>query len=164
MAQAGRWLAIMEEFDFTVQHRAGSIHQNADALSRRPVAEVESHVDETSCLDPESNDVLVRAMRRPCATGNSNYHPGRTNTCNEPEDETKFTGVPKLWHVHSSGEMAELQRNDPDICPIFELRLQSEEQPSFDMIRDRSVNMKHYWSQWPRLVVSEGVVYRTAFN
>jgi len=36
MAQAGRWLAVMEEFEFTVQHRAGYKHQNADALSRRP--------------------------------------------------------------------------------------------------------------------------------
>jgi len=27
MAHAGRWLAIMEEFDFTVKHRAGSKHQ-----------------------------------------------------------------------------------------------------------------------------------------
>jgi len=43
--------------------------------------------------------------------------------------------------------MAELLRNDPDINPILELRLQSEEQPSFDMIRDQSVNTKHYWSQ-----------------
>jgi len=32
MAQADRWLAIMEKFDFTVQHRAGSKHQNADFL------------------------------------------------------------------------------------------------------------------------------------
>jgi len=86
------------------------------------------------------------------------------NTCNEPKDETKFTGVPKMWHVHSSSEMAELQRNDPDIGPVSKLRLQSEEQPSFDMIRDRSVNTKHYWSQWPRLVIRKGVVYRTAFN
>ena len=29
MAQAGRWLAVMEEFDFDVQHRAGSRHLNA---------------------------------------------------------------------------------------------------------------------------------------
>ena len=134
MAQAGRWLVIMEEFDFTVQHRAGSKHQNADALSRRPVAEMESHVDETSCPDPESNNVSVLAVRRPCATGDLDYHPGQANTGNEPEDETKFTGVPKLWHVHSSSEMAKLQRNDPDIGPILELHLQSEEQSSFDMI------------------------------
>jgi len=142
MAQAGRWLAIMEEFDFTVQYRARSKHQNADALSRRQVAEVEQYVVDTSCPDPESNAASVRAMRRPCATGDLEYHPGQANTCNEPENETKFTGVPKMWHF--SSEMAELQRNDPDIGPILKLRLQSEDQPSFDIIRDRSVNTKHY--------------------
>ena len=69
MAQAGRWLAIMVKFDFTVQHRAGSKHQNVDALSRRPVAEAKSHVVDTSCSDPESNNATVHAVRRPCATG-----------------------------------------------------------------------------------------------
>jgi len=81
MAQAGRWLDIMEEFDFTVQHRAGSKHQNVNALSRRLVAEVESHVVDTLCSDPESNDASVRAVRRPCATGDPDYHPGQANTC-----------------------------------------------------------------------------------
>ena len=115
-------------------------------MSRRPVAEVESHVDDRSCLNPESKDATVRAVRRPCATGDPDYHPGQANTCNELENETKFTGVPKIWHVHSSSEMAKLQRNDSDIGPILKLCLQSKEQPSFDMIRNRRVNTKHYWS------------------
>jgi len=42
--------------------------------------------------------------------------------------------------------------------------LQFEEQPSFDTIRDRSVNAKIYWSQRHRLVVREGILYRVAFN
>ena len=36
IAQAGRWLAIMEEFQFEIQHCPGVKHQNADALSRCP--------------------------------------------------------------------------------------------------------------------------------
>jgi len=36
IGQQARWLEIMEEFDFTVEHRSGSRHANADALSRRP--------------------------------------------------------------------------------------------------------------------------------
>jgi len=35
IGQQARWLEILEEFDFTVQHRPGSQHVNADALSRR---------------------------------------------------------------------------------------------------------------------------------
>lgn len=36
IGQQARWLTIVEEFRFEIQHRAGSRHQNADAMSRRP--------------------------------------------------------------------------------------------------------------------------------
>jgi len=36
MGQLARWLILMEEYDFDVQHRAGTKHGNADGLSRRP--------------------------------------------------------------------------------------------------------------------------------
>ena len=158
MAQAGRWLAIIEEFDFTVQHRAGSKHQDADALSRRPSTEVESMVDDEPHSVRENRDILVRTV---CS--DPDYRPDHVETHDEPVDEKVIAG-PTLWHVHSSSELAELQRTDPDIGPVAELRLQFEEQPSFDMIRDRNVNAKIYWSQWPRLVAREGILYRTAFN
>jgi len=43
--QIARWLQTLAEYQFTVEHRQGSEHSNADALSRRP----NSHTDE-SCL------------------------------------------------------------------------------------------------------------------
>ena len=36
VAQQARWLDFIEQFDITVQHRSGSAHRAADALSRRP--------------------------------------------------------------------------------------------------------------------------------
>ena len=39
IGQQARWLEILEEFDYSVQHRAGAKHSNADALSRRPIPE-----------------------------------------------------------------------------------------------------------------------------
>lgn len=36
MGQQARWLNTIKEFDFQIQHRAGTSHSNADALSRRP--------------------------------------------------------------------------------------------------------------------------------
>ena len=35
VGQQSRWLEILEEYDFQVQHCAGRLHTNADALSRR---------------------------------------------------------------------------------------------------------------------------------
>ncbi|CAG2220580.1 unnamed protein product [Mytilus edulis] len=34
--QMARWLEVLGTYDFEIQHRAGRIHSNADALSRRP--------------------------------------------------------------------------------------------------------------------------------
>jgi len=34
--QMARWLEILSSYDFEIQHRAGRVHSNADALSRRP--------------------------------------------------------------------------------------------------------------------------------
>ena len=36
IGQRSRWLEQLEEFSFTVEHRSGSKHTNADAMSRRP--------------------------------------------------------------------------------------------------------------------------------
>ena len=36
IGQQARWLEQMEEFDFSIEHRPGTRHGNADALSRRP--------------------------------------------------------------------------------------------------------------------------------
>ena len=58
----GRKLAIMEEFEFTVQHRAGSKHRNADALSPRPSTEAELTDRDESRSVCENGDVLVRSL------------------------------------------------------------------------------------------------------
>ena len=36
IGQQSRWLEQLEEFSFTVEHRSGNKHTNADAMSRRP--------------------------------------------------------------------------------------------------------------------------------
>jgi len=34
IGQQARWLEVLEEFDYTIEHRPGRLHQNADSLSR----------------------------------------------------------------------------------------------------------------------------------
>jgi len=50
IGQQARWLEILEEFDFTIEHRPGSKHTNADALSRR--------VDQVT-VAPQTPDAIV---------------------------------------------------------------------------------------------------------
>ncbi|KAI4896948.1 hypothetical protein NFI96_002745 [Prochilodus magdalenae] len=37
--QVARWIAALQEYQFTIQHCTGQLHNNADALSRRPCLE-----------------------------------------------------------------------------------------------------------------------------
>jgi len=41
IGQQARWQALIGQFDFEMRHRPGTRHSNADALSRRPVADAE---------------------------------------------------------------------------------------------------------------------------
>ena len=39
IGQQSRWLEVLEEFSFEIEHRPGRKHENADALSRRPCSQ-----------------------------------------------------------------------------------------------------------------------------
>ena len=52
-AQVARWLEILSEFSFIIEHRVGSKHGNADGLSRRP------------CLDCKKCDRITKSSGGP---------------------------------------------------------------------------------------------------
>ena len=49
--QLARWLEALQEYNFTIEHRKGRLHGNADAMSRRPC---------TQCRAVGSNLGVVR--------------------------------------------------------------------------------------------------------
>ncbi|KAJ8346723.1 hypothetical protein SKAU_G00281240 [Synaphobranchus kaupii] len=55
--QVARWLEQLQGYDFEIRHRAGRLHGNADALSRRPCAAQEcrycSHQEERDQVSPD---------------------------------------------------------------------------------------------------------------
>ena len=66
--QMARWLEILSQFDFKIEHRDGRKHQNADALSRVPC-----DPDECDCYDKQS---ILQEL--PC---------GRCSTCMKRHEE-----------------------------------------------------------------------------
>jgi hypothetical protein len=56
IGQQGRWLEILEEYNFTVEHRHGAKHTNADALSRRPCRQC-GQCEETEPVSAETLNV-----------------------------------------------------------------------------------------------------------
>ena len=58
-----RWLEILASFDFTVKHRKGTLHGNADALSRAPHAALPSPQEEKILVSDEAT--VVAALQAP---------------------------------------------------------------------------------------------------
>ena len=58
-----RWLEILASFDFTVKHRKGTLHGNADSLSRAPHAALPSPAEEKILVSDEA--AVVAALQAP---------------------------------------------------------------------------------------------------
>ena len=58
-----RWLEILASFDFTVKHQKGTLHGNADALSRAPHATPPSPQEEKILVSDEA--AVVAALQAP---------------------------------------------------------------------------------------------------
>lgn len=57
--QVARWIELLQEYDFVIEHRSGRSHGNADALSRRPCPEDCKH-----CVRQEVKEAVpVKALR-----------------------------------------------------------------------------------------------------
>lgn len=90
--QIARWIQKLQEYDFNIRHRKGSLHGSADALSRRPCLE--------GC--------------RYCTTAEEKYQNVRP-IVRQIKDSTP--SPPDPW---SDKEVRESQMNDPDLKPIIE--------------------------------------------
>ena len=143
LAQQARWLAFIEQFQFEIVHRPGHRHGNADGLSRRP---------EPCKQCDHCNAVQVRACTRRQATAVA-----------ENDDETgdsESSGEASNLAGEESDKLAEMQRNDIEIGQIVQLRLQTDQMPPVNDIVSESEQTKRLWSQWHRLEVRNGLVYR----
>lgn len=145
VAQQARWLNFIEQFNYVIEHRAGAKHSNADALSRipRPCKQC------THCSE-EGNSAIHVAVR--------------SSMMSIVSKETQNSNIGPSISGLSFEEIAKLQQDDHELGCIVKLRLQSDEQPSIEALQSASETTKVLWSQWYRLVVKDGVVYKLWFS
>ena len=60
--QIARWIEILETYDFTIEHRPGVKHGNADALSRRPCKQCGRDDQEDELYQNRRNSYLYRLV------------------------------------------------------------------------------------------------------
>jgi len=133
IGQQARWQTFIKQLTFTITHRPGTQHRNADALSRRPNDD-----------DEDGNEAHDRCGR---VTATQTEEKGEPTTGDHP--------------TASAGEtMTELQQQDPDIGPILRRFLKQKEQPRPEEMITESAATKVLWGQWYNLTVVDEVLYR----
>ncbi|GBM75402.1 Transposon Ty3-I Gag-Pol polyprotein, partial [Araneus ventricosus] len=128
--QIARWIQRLQEYDFEIQHRKGTSHGNADALSRRPCRESCKHCSNAEKKFGIETDTSVKVLT---------------------------TTSVDLW---SSCEIQKAQLEDPAIKTILEKKLMSADRPSWQEIAPESPAIKRYWALWDSLHLKDGVLYR----
>ena len=132
--QVARWLERLQEYAFTVKHRPGLSHANADALSRRPRRK---HGSCPSCGDTEY--VSAAFLQQ------SESKEGASKT-----QEKKFS-----W---TTGEIAQAQRSDPDINSVIARMGESQPKPSPGELLSLSPISREIWAPHELLELKDNVL------
>lgn len=141
--QLARWLQKLQQYDFTIVHRPGNRHQNADALSRRPCFVSGCQY----CLRAEERKEIGGTAKeqssghRVCSTSVSE------NTNLSPEETEKFSKI------------RDVQIEDEEIGPILNW-LESSSERRWSVVAPYSKTTKILWAQWDSLRIRGNKLYR----
>ena len=142
MGQQARWLEIMEEYDFVVEHRPGVKHANADALSRRPCP-----VKSCACRgDKVETNHVVKSV----SAGNG-LSTAANDASSTDDVDTQF------WSMEG---LRAAQKSDPDVSCVLNLMENSTEKPPWDSVACQSHDVRVLWSMWQRLRIWNGILQR----
>ena len=166
--QFARWIMYLEEFSYTIEVRKGTLHGNADGVSRgcsgkkcicadleewerrrniRRGTKLAGLTDVVISDDTPLDDDLVMSYR--CSDGKHLD----TNEC--------VINALKLKPHYSNAEIAKLQQSDPDIGPVYVSKKSDPvTRPTWNKHSAKSPATKAYLADWLRLEFHNDVLYR----
>ena len=178
-----RWLSELALYDFDIVYRTGKSNLVADALSRRP--EVEEEIEKE--VPSESDDdewiaVSYQVEEQGGRISSMEFNQviselvGGTKIDKKLKDRIQVTDVAKeelngktievatgmvsLFDSITPKEMAEFQRQDNQIAPIF-THVEQDQKPSKKVTYQiRSKLARKLALQWDRLILKQGVLHR----
>jgi hypothetical protein len=123
-----RWLSILETYDFSIIHRPGRFHGNAESLSRRSASYCkhpdcpDCHSENHSCLKSPKELLTVSNISNkvaPLRTVNNKSEAGdQPNTSTDSLDGNPEPNWLQTW---SHEELSNLQRNEQAIRQMINL-------------------------------------------
>ena len=132
--QLARWLARLQEYDFTITHRRGQSHGNADALSRRPCKQCGRSCPQPAFLEHKASSPLtVKSQDMPVSP---------------------ITSIQQLTPISR-----EWQLKDGAIGPVLKA-VQAGEKIDDDTLRSLSRECRQLHQQWELLRVKHGKLWR----
>ena len=162
-SQVFRWIMTLEEYSYKLEIRKGTLHCNADAMSRG--CHGKGCICEELVLFERRNNV-----RRGQIYGEEEMAENREfaldkltigqmeHTCTV---DTCMVQAYKLRPIYSFEELERFQEADSDIRPIlFWKRENPNEKPKWNPISGYSAATKSYVTDWDRLELIHGVLYR----
>jgi len=128
-----RWIKTLAEFDYTVEHRPGRLHSNADGLSR-PFCK--------QCYDRPTHIPWVDEMERAdAAVGPWSVH------------------LLEIASEMTDDDMARLQDEDEVLGPVKSM-LSHGYSPFLDDLRDLPLDGRKLWSMRPTIILQNNVLVR----
>lgn len=145
--QLARWLEALQDYNFQIVHRAGRLHGNADALSRRPCAigtdcKQCQRVEGGGSMDPQTVALQV--------VSNNPQHPRCFRVTEGSMDGVEVMGAEQL---------REEQDRDSVLARVRQW-VEAGQRPTWEVIAALDPETKALYSQWSTICCHSGLLYR----
>ncbi|CAB4022215.1 Transposon Ty3-G Gag-Pol poly, partial [Paramuricea clavata] len=145
-----RWIMDIQEFDFSVAHRAGRIHNNADALSR--LVQANSSDSTTSITKDASQPVFVSTIRVKLSGGCTAIV--KRAVPSSPQDLKEVNTIT----LNPTMNLRDSQRADSHLASIIDMKTRKSPKPKLTQIQDPA--LKSWFRHYDQYFVHDEILYR----
>ena len=169
----GRWALELDPYQWTITHKEGKKHTNADAMSRIPLSQQDPVVPEETVppsqdhrSSPEKGETspTVPQLHNPSGQPSS-VSSTTAQVCSSEKDtavvQTTNTGVEMLQHTLSTprNDILSKQLSDPILSEVYTW-VQKNERPYLRHVKGKV--LRKLWWQFPKLVLCNDLLCRKA--
>ena len=179
-----RWISVLDTYDFTIQHRPGAKHSNADGLTRQECTQCKRRECEGRSL--RSQEIKLLVTYKDTLDLHEQYDISQEEDflrlpmidTNAPETE-KLTAIiatteadrlsskkqkPNWLGSWTIDELKQWQDEDSAIKIVKRWREKGSTCPKWTNITHEDGGVKALWSQWESLEIRKGILYRKFYT